>query len=103
MSRVVCFSFAVMKNFPLSKILFQLAGTQAERTFFFSRLRDVDDGKQQAARDYAALGRLKKISLQVVADCNKIPPRRLNFKSSFFQVPDACIYFQPALVGARLQ
>ena len=70
MSRVVRFSFVVVKNFPPGKILFQLAWTPSERTFFFSQFRDVDDGKQQAAGNNAALGGLKKISLQVVTDCN---------------------------------
>lgn len=92
-----------IKNFPPCEIFFQLAGAQSVRPLFFARLVDVNDGNQDAAGRDAALGRLKKISLQVVTDRNESPPSRFDLKFAPFEVGDDCIDLQATFRSAGPQ
>src|SRR5258708_22526739 len=92
-----------VKNFPTREILFQLARTQTVRTVLFAGLSHVNDGNQDAAGRDTSLGRLEKISLQVVTNRDEVPLGRLDLEFTFFEIGDDCVDLQAALHGAGPQ
>lgn len=103
MCRIDRRAFAEMKNFPARKISFVIARTQPERTVRLPRLIHVNDGDQHAAGGNAALGGLKQIPLQVIANRDQVPVATLNLEFILLQIGNDSIYLQTALNRAAAQ
>jgi hypothetical protein len=103
MCGIIGFSFPEMENFPTTKVLFQLTGSQTVRAVFLAWFVEVHDGDQDASRRDAALGRLEKIPLQVVKLRDKLPSRRSNVEFVFFQIGDNGVDLQMLIHGSPSQ
>jgi len=73
------------------------------RTVFFAWFAEVNDADQDTAWNDAALGRLEKISLQVVTHGDEAPSGRLDLEFTFFEIGDDRVDLQAALLGAGAQ